>query len=197
MKIYSKFEYNSMLRFQSWKDTFFTPLTGILRKMGISADFISILSGFVAAFSLILSFIFNEPEIFVIGIWFHFFLDGLDGSLARSFGKQNGLSGVATDLAFDNLGIITVGIYLWHFEAINPFFAFFFVFMYSLVNLISYIFAQTGKEYPFVIRPRLFMFLSITIDLLSSYKTVFSVVLILNALLFVFVIIGLFKLFKK
>ena len=147
-------------------------------------------------YSLFLSVIFDTPLIFIIGIWFHLFLDGLDGSLARLSGKKPNTNGLLFDLVFDSVGIAMVALYVLYFAYVSTFTALFFSATYFTVNVISYIFAKTDREYDFVIRPRLFVLIAIAFDYAFSYSTTPTIFLISNILLTIFLLVGIKKLFK-
>ena len=120
MKIYSKFEAKGMYYFQEKKDSFLFPITKPLTKLGISANFVSLTAGTTAVVVLFLALFFDSPLIFIIGIWFHFFLDGLDGSLSRAqAGKGSVTNGLLADLISDSAGIICAGLYLLFFNIIS------------------------------------------------------------------------------
>ena len=185
-----------MLRFQAAKDSFLFPLANILLRLNIPANLVSIFSGIVAILSLLFSVIFNTPLIFIIGIWSHLFLDGLDGSLARLSKKKPDANGLIMDITFDSLGIATIGFYALYFNYINILTALLFITTYLSVNMISYIFAKTDREYDFVVRPRIFVLVAITLDYMFSFSTTFTAILISNILLTVFLLIGIKKLYK-
>lgn len=196
MKIYSKFEYKNMIRFQVAKDRFLFPLVKLLLRLHISANLISIFSGIVAVISLFFSVIFSTPLIFIIGIWFHLFLDGLDGSLARLSDKKPVATGLLMDLIFDSVGIATIGFYVLYFNYVNILVALIFISAYLGVNTISYVFAKTGKEYDFVVRPRIYVLIALVLDYIFSASITPIIVLVSSGLLVIFFLIGIKKIFK-
>ena len=185
-----------MLRFQETKDSFLFPLVKILLHLNISANSVSVFSGLVAVFSLFFSVLSNIPLIFIIGIWFHLFLDGLDGSIARLSGKKLSANGLLFDLIFDSMGIVMVGLYVLYFNYVSMLAAITFIITYLGVNIISYIFAKTNQEYDFVIRPRIFVLVAIVIDYVFRYSTTPLIFLISNTLMAIFILIGIKKLYK-
>lgn len=147
-------------------------------------------------YSLFFSAIFNIPLIFIIGIWFHLLLDGLDGSLARLSHKKLGAIGLLMDIVFDSIGIATVGLYVLYFNYVSTLTALLFITTYFAVNVISYIFAKTDREYDFVVRPRIFVLIAITLDYVFRLSTTPIVILISNILLIIFSLIGTHRLIK-
>ncbi|MFA6475051.1 MAG: CDP-alcohol phosphatidyltransferase family protein [Patescibacteria group bacterium] len=185
-----------MLWFQTLKGSWLAPLNNQLLRWKITANHISVLSGSTAALSFLLAVILNQPVVFVIGIWLHFLLDGLDGSLARASGKHGDAMGVAMDLVFDSVGITTLGLYVSYFNLVNKVAAILFIIVYLLVIYISYRLARVDKEYGFVVRPRLFVLLAILFDYLFAWSLTPGVIYISDVLLIIFIIIGFGKIIK-
>ena len=197
MKIYSRWEYEAMIRFQKAKDAFFAPLAKTLSHHNVSPNAVSVLSGAVAGISLVFSIGSEMPVVFVVGIWLHLFLDGLDGVLARAVSKEQGITGLALDLLMDSVGIVTMGFYLSYFGIVSPHIAALFVCSYLTVNAISYVFAKTGREYTFVIRPRIFIIIALTLDYAFLFSATPVIVAISTVLLLFFVVTGLIVLLRR
>lgn len=197
MKIYSKFEFDSMLRFQKMKDAFFVPITNILVQMRVSANTVSIFSGLIALGSLMLALTRNQPIIFIIGIWLHFFLDGLDGALSRAANNKPSTLGVIIDLVSDSVGIFAVGAYLFSFGFSGGIAVLVFLSTYFSINFFSFYFARTGRQFEFIVRPRLYVFLAITLDALFALSVTAPVIFLSNILLSFFTLVGLRKLATK
>lgn len=185
-----------MIRFQVAKDRFLFPLVKILLRLHISANLVSIFSGIVAVLSLFFSIVFSIPLVFIIGIWLHQFLDGLDGSLARLSNKKLDANGLFMDLVFDSLGIAMVGFYVLYFNYVGPLIALIFISAYLGVNTISYVFAKTGKEYDFVVRPRIYVLTALVLDYIFSTSITPIIILVSSGLLVIFCLVGIKKIFK-
>jgi phosphatidylglycerophosphate synthase len=196
MKIYSKFEYKNMIRFQLMKDNFLMPITNVLSKLHISANLVSVFSGIIAMLSFFLAVKLNNPLVFVVGIWVHLFLDGLDGSLARLSRKKPEALGLVMDIFFDSVGIIAVGCYALYFNYISILTTLVFIASYLGVNVVSYLLARIDKEYDFVIRPRIYILTAIVLDYVFSSSITPIIIAVSNVLLIAFFLIGIKKLFK-
>lgn len=185
-----------MLCFQASKDALFAPVVNRLLQLGISANLVSILSGLVAALSLFFALKFNTPLIFIVGICFHLLLDGLDGIIARFKSRKSSKIGLAMDLIFDSVGIVTIGLYILYFKYVGATAALLFIIEYLILNATSYIFAITNKEYAFVIRPRIFILAAILFDYIFLYSITPFFIIVSNITLTFFILIGIVKLFK-
>jgi len=197
MDIYSKFEHQNIniFSFNRRKDKILAPLVQKLLQLNISANTVSFFSGLTALASFFLAFALNIPIIFIIGIWIHLFLDMLDGSVAR-ISKKSTAFGLLMDISADSVGIVATGFYLFYFNIVNMQLVLLFLASYLAVNLLLYIFAKTGREYGFILRPRIEIWIAISIDYIFIYSIMPFIILASSALLIFFGSISLFKLVK-
>ena len=193
--VYAAGEMKIMTKFQKWKDSFFAPLMRLLTKCGVSASVISILGVLIAISGLFLSITYGNPRYFVVAIWIHFFLDGLDGSLARYQYKMT-LRGMFIDTACDLTGVIACSEALYYFHYISAQSALFFTALYVLVTIMALVLGAVNTPYPFIVRPRLFVFISLTIDIFSGTAFSTPLVEILTVILSMFCIQGFLLLGK-
>ncbi|MBI1834128.1 MAG: hypothetical protein HYR90_04885 [Candidatus Andersenbacteria bacterium] len=167
--LYAVAERGAMKSFQRYKDRFFLPLVRTLAAWKITANHISFLSGLVAASGLLGALLLHEPTIFLIGLWVHVLLDGIDGALARW--QKTGPTGVLVDTAADMVGIASACLYAFLFahepySLILIFFA-----TYASLVFVSLIRDARGFPYTFTVRPRFFVYFFLTLDYALSGKT--------------------------
>lgn len=177
------------------KHIIFYPLLWLFSKIGLNATILSILSGCVAVASIYISIKFNSPKYFIYGIWLHLFIDALDGTLAR-FENKVSPKGVIFDFVADQLGIIASSIYLIYFTPASPANVLIYTALYIFINSCSIVLSYINDPFYFVIRPRIFIFLALTIDYVWQTEISNLMVLIALSVSIIFSIIGAHKLLK-
>ncbi|MBD3249247.1 hypothetical protein GF336_04345 [Candidatus Woesearchaeota archaeon] len=154
--LYSRFEGRYMKQLQDFREWIFAPLLKILLRFSIRPDHISLLSVFFGI--LFLFFIQKNIRLSLFFLVISFFLDTLDGTLARKLGISS-MGGTIVDASSDTAVIILTS------------FGFFVIGLIQLEVLVAYILTymiivglsiwRNSKNIPymFVIRPRLLVYL--------------------------------------
>lgn len=187
--VYAAAEMKTMIKFQRWKDLLFLPMVRLLTRLGVSASVISIAGALVASIGLFLSATQHNPLYFVIAIWIHFFLDGIDGALARHQHNVT-LRGMLLDTACDLIGIIACSTIVVYFRYASAQTALFFTALYVLVTIEALILGAINTPYPLIIRPRIYVFIALTIDVLFGTALSTPLIAVLTVMLGVFCIQG-------
>lgn len=196
MAIYSRTEEQSMRSFQKAKGVVLEPLLRLLTALSISANMISFFSAVSAVAGLGAWLGTGETQYFVAGIWIHFLLDGIDGSLAR-YQKKESVAGARLDLLADTAGVVATGTFLGASGTVSFFIASLFTGGYLAVNAISEILSIQNKQYVFVIRPRVFIYGALLSDLLFATSLTAQVTFLSTILVIIFTITGIATLLKK
>lgn len=161
--IYSKYEIGIMNKVHDFKAKLFLPLMKVLNRLGIKPDYISIFSVFTVVVTFTLSIYYSNPLIFIIGIWAHLLIDGLDGSLAR-FQKTASRKGAIVDVISDHFGITFFCIFSVIYGFGNIYNIGIFFILYSIIIIFSLYFLYKNTNFIFVLRPRIFLFVAVTYD---------------------------------
>ncbi len=156
-----------MARLQERKARIFAPLVSFLHAAGISANTVSVVSALIAVLGTAGAVFFQNEWIFVVAIWLHFILDGVDGTLARVQGTA-GRTGLIFDLAADTVGILALSYVLIVFGNVPLFLGSVFGTSYVLLNALSLALMLQGKRYKFVLRPRVYIFCALPVYLIIS-----------------------------
>ncbi|MFC1600116.1 CDP-alcohol phosphatidyltransferase family protein [Patescibacteria group bacterium] len=190
---YGKFEMGIMLKINKTKHKIFLPLIKVLNKLKINANHISILSGIITIISFYLAIYYSNPLFFIIGIWVHMVLDGLDGSLAR-YQKKDSSRGTIVDVAVDQLGITLMCLFVIYFSYANIVNVSAFFVLYLIVIILSLYLMFKKKRFDIVIRPRIFFYIAVTWDFIIFVRITEVIVLLANIFMFCSVLIGIYHL---
>lgn len=152
-----------MNKLHSFKKTLFSPLLKALNTIGIKPNHISVFSVFTVILTFVLSVVYSNPLIFIIGIWFHMLIDGIDGALAR-FQKTASIQGSIVDVISDHFGIIFFCIFMYIFGFSNIYIISIFFVLYTIIIIFSLYFLFKNTNFIFVLRPRIFIFSAVTLD---------------------------------
>jgi len=190
--VYSKGEMRFVVPFQKLKNSFFMPFNILFTKLGITATHLTIVSGVVAAASLVLSLYLKDPIYFVYGIWIHFLIDGIDGTLARFQNKVSRL-GSLTDVIADHIGIVCSGLYLIYFSFADASLALIYTVLYTIIIYNAFIFSGLGIAQKYLMRPRLFIYISLTVDYFWPLKTLDPTLIFFSVLMLISSIEGIIK----
>lgn len=190
--VYASGEMKWMGWFHDFKGKLFEPFLSFLTGIGVTGNIVSATSGIVAICALVLAFAYNEPEVFLIGIWLHLFIDGFDGSLAR-YQKQQNRFGSFMDVVFDHVGITGCCLYALYFHEANPLLILLFGVFYTFVVFSAFLLGCIRDPFTFVLRPRIFVFATLTADYLWSVHTTDPVLAIVTAIMCVSTVQGLLK----
>jgi len=134
-----------------------------------------------------------NPLYFVLGIWIHMILDGIDGTLAR-YQKKDSTTGALIDVIGDQFGITLMCFFAYFFNYVNVINISVFFVLYLIVLLISLYLMFNKARYEIVIRPRIFFYIAVTWDFFIFINLTEVVVFISNIFLLASVLIGLFHL---
>ena len=196
--IYGKFEMEYMVGIRKSKEKIFLPILKFLNKLKINANHVSFISALTTVVTFSLAIYFVQPLIFIIGIWIHMLLDGIDGALAR-YQKTASVKGTLVDVFGDQFGITLMCVFVVYFSLANIINISVFFVLYTIVIIFSFYFLYKKSRFEIVIRPRIFFYYAATIDVLIYLRFTDIIVLICNVLLLVSIIFGIYqiKMFKK
>ncbi len=182
--LYSRFEGRYMKQLQDFREWLFAPLLRLLLKLNIMPNHISLLSVFFGI--LFLFFIQKDILLSLFFLIISFFLDTLDGTLARKL-DMSSIGGTMVDASSDTAVIILTS------------FGFFIIGLIQLQVLIAYTLTymilvglsiwRNSKKIPyrFVIRPRLFVYLFFAIyviwgiNILNVSMALFSLLMLIES----------------
>lgn len=190
---YASKEMKFMRWFHDFKAKIFHPFNVIFTKLWISANMISIFSWALILISLIYSIYSQQPIYFIIGIWVHFFLDWLDGTLAR-YQQPHSLRWSLIDTIFDFVGIICTSVFMLYFVDIDSIRILLYTVFYVIIIYHAFVLSKIDMPYSLLIRPRLYIFIWLTIDFIWSLSSTYYIVIISTILMFYYTILWLFKL---
>jgi len=142
-------------KFQQLRDRMLLPILKLLKKLDVSANFISyaglfLLTGFVYYASV-------KPVIASLFLISHIVLDGLDGPLAR-YNKRNGASGAFTDIICDHTGMAVVVLTLIGTGLVNPLIASTYIYAYTILVIFLIIRNKLGVPAKFAIRTKYYVY---------------------------------------
>ncbi|MCD6109316.1 CDP-alcohol phosphatidyltransferase family protein [bacterium] len=190
--IYSTFEMGFIRKANKIKIFFLNPVVKFLDKVGISANMVSIFSAVVAVVGLALSYLTKDVVYFAVGIWIHLLLDCADGTLAR-YQHSNSSKGAFIDVFCDHAGVISASIFAYLFMMVDLIDISLFVFMYSVLMSIILYLLKNHSSYKFVIRPRFYFYVAITIDIFFSQQITSVTILIANIVMLIEIVVGILK----
>jgi len=190
---YGNFEMGFLLKVHKIKEKVFLPLIKVLTFCKINAHIISFISALVTIITFYYSIELMNPLYFVLGIWIHMILDGIDGTLAR-YQKKDSTTGALIDVIGDQFGITLMCFFAYFFNYVNVINISVFFVLYLIVLLISLYLMFNKARYEIVIRPRIFFYIAVTWDFFIFINLTEVVVFISNIFLLASVLIGLFHL---
>lgn len=170
------------------------PLLVGLTRIRVSPDVITLLAGILGLLFIPLWLTAHKLAALTC-LLTHVLLDGLDGPLAR-YQRVASSRGSFTDTFTDQLVVTGVTI-AWMVESptgLNIFAGAAYIFFYALVVCMAMV--RNALEIPFswLVRPRFFVYLAITIDYATDWTLTVVVLLICDALLAIKSTSGFFKL---
>lgn len=193
--VYSAGEMTFMKGFQKLKGIILRPFILLFSFFGISANMLSIASGATAVIALVISIVLKNPLVFVIGMWAHLIIDGFDGEMARYTGSSN-LFGCYIDVLFDLLGVIATSIFIVHYGYAMPTLVLVYTSFYTILIFQGFLLNMVKEPFGFIVRPRIPMFIAITIDFIAPNNVTYWLTLVSCILLIFFCGVGFFKLGK-
>lgn len=193
--IYSVLEMGVIKKFNKIKIFFLHPIVVALDKIGVSPNMISVSSAVIAGGALFVAYMSSNPIYFIIGIWLHLIVDSLDGTLAR-YQSKNSPNGAIIDAMCDHVGIISASLFAYMFMIINLVSILIFVGLYTALILIVFYLLKHKSSYRFIIRPRFYFYVALTIDVFRFIDITYYIVLISSAVMFVEVVAGIVKVLR-
>jgi archaetidylinositol phosphate synthase len=195
--IYSRSEMVFMKWLQGIKKVIFPEwFLKILVRFGITPDLVSLFSLMVVLASFVGAFLLEDPLYFVVGIWLHMFIDGLDGTLAR-YKNVSSLRGTFVDAIVDFVGIVATSIVIIVFNFAEPISVLIYTVAYAFVLIISYVLALQKKCYPFVYRPRIVVYATMLLDIIFDRNFTEYAIYFLAGLLLLFQLQGLYLVYRE
>lgn len=192
--LYAASERGGQATWQRWRDRLLDPVITFLARARISPHALSI----IGAVSVVAGFVFAEdtgtPAWFLWGLWIHVLLDALDGPLARRRGVTRG--GWLVDLLADEIGIVMTSLYLWQFGITSATAALLYLGLYLCLVVLIVKRQWLGRPYSFVVRPRLLVYLLLTIDTVWNRAILYDGLPILNVILALAVAEGFIVLYR-
>lgn len=190
--IYSAAEMVAVRKLNKAKIFFLHPLVTFLDKIKVTPNMVSVFSAVTVVVAFIFSYLFVNPIYFVIGIWLHLILDSIDGTLAR-YQKTNSSTGAVVDSVCDHFGVVSASAFTYLFMIVDGVNMLIFVILYSLLMAIILYLLKNKSSYAFVLRPRLYLYIAMTIDVFWLIHITHYIVLIASMIMLVEVILGIIK----
>jgi len=191
---YSAGERAGMVLWQRVRAATLGPLLLVLSRMGVRPDHLTLLSVLVGlAFCPL--FFWSKPLAFGM-LALHVLLDGLDGPLARQTNTAS-RRGSFSDSMADQLVVVasTVTLMAAHVVGVLP--GSVYVVAYTVVMLFAMVRNALAIPYPWLVRPRFFVYLWLVIETYYLPGTVDYVLWLFNALLAMNVLTGFAKIRQR
>jgi len=161
--IYSSGEQRIMHAWQQRKDAWLWPITKALHTLGITPTIVSLLGVVFAWAGLYFSWRLQDGRYFVIALWLHVLLDGLDGALARNH-KLTTEHGDVIDIAADLDVALAALLFMWFTSTISLTVLTATAVGYTALLSIGLVRNRRGIPYVFMPRGRLVFYILLTID---------------------------------
>ncbi len=159
------------------------PLLVGCTSFGVTPDLITLLSGLLGL-AFVPLWISQTPGTALLLLWMHVLLDGLDGPLARHQ-KIDSTRGSFTDTFCDQV-VVTAVMIAWMITIpapINIAAGSAYVFLYGLVVAMAMVRNAMQVPYSWLVRPRFFVYASLTIDWIFGSQFVLLTLIVCNLLL--------------
>ncbi|MEZ6133289.1 MAG: CDP-alcohol phosphatidyltransferase family protein [Pirellulaceae bacterium] len=173
------------------------PLLRLLIRLRVTPDMITLLAGALGVAFLPLVLV-GQPLAACMLLWSHVLLDGLDGPLARQL-EIDSPRGSFTDTFTDQLVVAVVSI-AWMTCApsgVNIVAGTIYVFLYTLVVAMAMVRNALFAPYSWLVRPRFFVYLAVTLDVLLATRLTLIALCIFNVLLAIKAVSGFLALRRK
>lgn len=191
--IYSDFEMGFMKKVHHLKMKIFAPLLKILDKLKVKPNYVSVFSVLTVIASFALAVNYWNPLFFIIGMWVHLIIDGIDGTLAR-FQKSDNINGAIFDVISDHFGIIFFCIFVVIFGFANVYNVSILFLLYSIIIAISLYFLKKNISFVFVLRPRIYLFGAVTYDYIIFIGFTELIAFLANILMVLSIFIAFYQL---
>ncbi len=204
MPVISQHE-NLLWWWQRVRDKILAPTTLILNRYHVSPDQVTTTAVLIMVGCFALALTTNIPWLAIMGLWLQFIIDGLDGPLARQVSTPLNLSpsvgltglkkldrGTFVDMGADYLSVVFQGLYLIFFTTVGLVISLIYVGLHGIVICLAVYRIHDGRPYKILVRPQLFVFLGLTIDVI--YHTNLSKIVVPGAimLLLLFLVSGVY-----
>ena len=172
---------------QKLRAWFLKPLLVVLAACGVTANGLTILA-LIAGLAFCPFFFISKPiALAMLGI--HLILDVIDGPLARHTGTAS-RQGSLTDTLSDQIVVAATTATLIYAELVGPISGGIYIFVYTVVIAFSMIRNAMAIPYAWLFRPRLFVYVSIPIELYVREKTIDVVLWVFIAILIIEMVSG-------
>lgn len=179
----------------AFKTRVFKPLMRLFDFLGFTADGLSIFGAIIALAGFVLSFLLDDAFYFFIGVWLHMLLDGFDGTLARFQGNVQ-LKGSFVDVLADHFVIILASIFVYYFNGADFLGVLLYTVFYTFIQFAAFILNYTDQPYEVLFRPRLYLYLGFSVDLIFGTDSVNVFLYTMTLVMLIFVVQGVAKLKK-
>ncbi len=190
--IYSKAEMPAVVKFNKAKVFFLHPIVKVLDKIGFTPNMISVFSALIVVISFCFYYFLDSPIYFIAGLWIHLVFDALDGTLAR-YQKMSSAKGAILDSACDHFGIIAASIFAYMLAVVDPVNIVIFAVFYSILMMIIFYLLKKKNNYFFIVRPRIYFYAALTIDVFWLFHITYYVVLIANMIMLAEIVLGIVR----
>ena len=187
---YSEGEKWMMEIVQRWKARALGPVVKGLDKVGVTANVLSVLGALVALAGLVMNLSGMDSWWFVGGLWMHMLMDAFDGTLARFQGTA-GRKGFLVDAWSDSAVIVLASVFMYWIMDAQMILVTVYTLFYLFLNWLSFKLENLGRPYEIVLRPRIFLYLSLTIDLAVGSESVGVFLLVMSVVMGLIVAVGL------
>jgi phosphatidylglycerophosphate synthase len=156
LNYFSESEKKSIGKFKDFRTKIFLPISRLLNWLRITPNMVSyfgmlMLVGFIY-------FIISNPLIACVFLFLHVIIDAFDGPLARLTGKD-GDAGAFTDIVCDHSGMFIVSIALIYYNFVDGFFAAIYIYIYTIMILLTIIRNKMKIPAKLVIRSKYYLYL--------------------------------------
>lgn len=191
---YSAAERGFMLFWQRTKGALFGPLIRLLTRLGVSANFLTLLALSCGLVASALLPAYHGWALLVLAL--HVILDGLDGPLARHQGTISS-RGSLIDTVADQIAIVATTAALIFAHAIEIWIGISYICTYTLVVVLATIRNALGIPYAFLIRPRYFVYAWLPVEFYALRGSLSYVMGFFTALLALSLIGGVLKICRR
>ena len=181
-----------MRQFQIYKDAALAPVIEMLAGLGVTPFMVTMVSATVVTAGLALSWFAGRPLLFIVALWLHVFLDGVDGALARRQTPEP--TGGMADALADAIGVVAASIFLLLATQIPWSLVVAYTTLYLVVLATAIMRSRQGRPYLFVVRPRLLVYVALSADVLLVTAYTGPLLYLLTAILALFAASGIWVL---
>lgn len=184
---YSAGERAGMVLWQDFRAATLRPLLGVLARVGVRPDHLTLLSAVVGLLFCPL-FFWSKPAAFAM-LALHVVLDGLDGPLARHT-KTASRRGSFSDSMADQLVVVASTVTLMSAHVVGVLPGSIYVVAYTVVMLFAMVRNALSIPYSWLVRPRFFVYVWFVVETYCLPGTLDYVLWFFNALLAMKVLTG-------